>query len=191
MTTRLDPKFTTLLTDTAAKLETLEIWPRVLTDEVPVLQEKAVDLARQLREFATTLVQAQEAKISADLAAKVAALQAKEEEAAAREAEKARLLAEKEAARIAKEEAAAAAAAEKARLAAEREAAKAQAAAEKEAEKARIQAEKEAAKLAKEQAIAELLAERASSKRRKRPNGSPKSRLPPRWPQSGRAASRK
>ena len=66
MTTKLDPKFTSLLSDTAAKLQSLDVLPRVHADAAEALLATASELARQLNEFAVQLFEAQEAKIAAD-----------------------------------------------------------------------------------------------------------------------------
>ena len=86
MTTRLDPKFTTLLSDTATKLESLELLPRVRADAAPILTDAAADLASQLRAFAEKLAEAQQAKLAADLAEKEAAILAREQAAAEKSA---------------------------------------------------------------------------------------------------------
>ena len=86
MTTKLDPKFLAFLADTAQKLQTLEIEPRVLAEVAPALSTATAELSQRLIDYVTQLTAAMEAKNAADIAE--------------REAAKAQALAEKEAARI-------------------------------------------------------------------------------------------
>ena len=144
MTTKLDLKFTSLLSDTASKLQSLEVLPRVHTEAAEALIATASELGLQLNQFAMRLIEAQEAKIAADEADKEAARLAKEQAIAEKNAQRVRIQAEKEAAKLAAAEAKIKAMEDKeaARLAKE------QAAAEKAAERARLDAERDAARKA-------------------------------------------